>query len=988
MVDARGDARLGGSDCLPLVGRERETQTLQFAFRRALDGRGGVVLVSGEAGIGKTALVQSFALEAVDQDTLILQGYCYDLSPTLPYGLWLELTDRYPEDGELPRLPDTLRRGAGIGDLPHQMALFEIAREFLVTLAHQQPLLVVLEDIHWADQASLDLMRYLARHLDKQRILLIATFRDDEAQRGHLVQLLPEIVRESQTLRIELPALGEPAVAQLVDKRFNIRSADRDALVQCLLSKAEGNALFTIELLRSLEYEGALHQTEGQWRLREGASTSVPNLIQLMVDRRMADLSATTYSALQFAAVIGQIVSLQTWEQVLGAATVAVAAEESLASQIVTEAADAQGVTFRHALVREAVYASLTLPRRRLVHRQVADALIEQSQPDPDIVAYHLQRAGDPRAAAWLILAGQQAERRFAWHEAFERQNQAAENLRRTPDSEPQLAGVLLKIGRLLRFSEPRRGLASIEEAHRVALRCGDSVIAALALFWIGVSRCNLGDPRSGIRDMRTAVDALSNTSDDLARASRWSETLGTTDTHPLSTASGTLAFWLALTGRLCDAVSTAERQLQLDWREAASTNNVAGVVHDSRSDLFAYIGLGVALAALGQHGDAKLALHIAREITKKLHLDPLGFVTANIQLALAFALDATDLRQRHELKKAIKENAYLMNESVGMHNVSWGYEYCLLHEGSWSELRTIIKTQDPPTLSGLWNMAMSVRTRLAWYEGNTDHAWDLLHTLLPGGILTHPQDYAHVFPGEPHRIATGLALASGDLELARTWLEAHDEWLAQSDAVLGKAEGLLLWGQLRRAEGNADAAREFAERALEMARNPEQTMVIIASHRSLGELAAASGKVEAARHHIQQSLRLAEAGALPYQRALTQLLQAELEVSHGDPEDARSLLTNLSRVSTGLGARPIVERAKQLLAEISPIRLDKHFGLSPRERDVVCLLVRGLSDKQIAHELFISPNTVIRHVASIRRKLNVDSRTGAVAIALRNQLV
>jgi predicted ATPase len=222
---------------------------LRDSLGESLRGNGRLVLLSGEAGIGKTSLVQTLVLEARDQSVIMLTGAAYDLSVTPPYGPWLEITDRYRAGADLPELPEVLKRGTGVGDLQIQQELFELARAFFTSVSEIRPLLLVLEDLHWSDQASLDMLRYLARRLDDHRILIIATYRDDEITRTHhLYQLLPALIRESQADRIELSPLGPADVSALVRSQWSLSPADEKRLLDHLLAHAEGNPLFTVEI--------------------------------------------------------------------------------------------------------------------------------------------------------------------------------------------------------------------------------------------------------------------------------------------------------------------------------------------------------------------------------------------------------------------------------------------------------------------------------------------------------------------------------------------------------------------------------------------------------------------------------------------------------------------------------------------------------------------------------------------------------------------
>ena len=185
-------------DPAPLVGREHERALLDERLRATLDGQGSLVLVSGEAGIGKTTLVANLARQAEAAGALVLWGHCYDLSITPPYGPWLELAGRYQPCDGLPPAPAFLHDPAALAAAGSQEALFAQTWAFFAALAAARPLVLVLEDLHWADQESLTLLRLVARRLAGHRVLVLATYRSDDLSRRHaLYPLIPLLVREA-----------------------------------------------------------------------------------------------------------------------------------------------------------------------------------------------------------------------------------------------------------------------------------------------------------------------------------------------------------------------------------------------------------------------------------------------------------------------------------------------------------------------------------------------------------------------------------------------------------------------------------------------------------------------------------------------------------------------------------------------------------------------------------------------------------------------
>ena len=297
-----------------IYGRDRERAQLRELLDDAIAGHGSLVLISGEAGIGKTTLVDDLVHEAIEQGCLVLTGGCYDLGTTPPYGPWTEvLFRRYHPDGDLPPLPDPLREG-DLSSIGGQQELLALVFDFLTDVSTVQPLIVVLEDLHWSDEASLEALRWMSRWLGDRHILIIATYRDDELTRRHsLYQLLPQLVRESQAERIALHSLDEVDVRAFVGDQYSLDADDVERLSSYLHTLGEGNPFFVGELLRGLEDDSVLQRDDGAWQLGRLRQVRVPPLLRQVIDARLSRLADETYDALQTAAVIGQIVAFDLW---------------------------------------------------------------------------------------------------------------------------------------------------------------------------------------------------------------------------------------------------------------------------------------------------------------------------------------------------------------------------------------------------------------------------------------------------------------------------------------------------------------------------------------------------------------------------------------------------------------------------------------------------------------------------------------------------
>ncbi|HEX5165167.1 MAG TPA: AAA family ATPase, partial [Thermomicrobiales bacterium] len=493
------------------VGRARERGNLRGVLRQMLDGHGRLVLVSGEAGIGKTTLVADLADDAEAQGCLAMWGHAYDLSVTPPYGPWLELLRRYPgQDDGFPPLPPFVDDARMLATVTSQQALFSAVTAFFQDVARRMPLVLVLDDLHWADQASLDFLRFLAREIGSHRILIVATYRSDEIDQGHpLYALLPPLVRESGVERLDVRGLDTEDHLALVASRYAMRGEDTDRLAQHLETHAEGNPLFALELLRSLEEEHILHFTDGGWVLDDIAQTRVPPLLRQVIDRRLSRLDNDARALLQVAAIIGQQASLDLWQQVTEATDEALilAIEQSAAAALLEEVESGASYRFQHALFREALYAEVAAPRRRTWHRRVAEALAARPHPDPDAVAFHFQQAGDARATDWLLQAARRAKQSYARRTAASRLEAAARMLQQQRGADPREYYLLLyEIGSILRYTSSPDVTSYLAEASAAARQAGDAAVAAIADAELGYTHLLQGDVQRGIGEIERAL--------------------------------------------------------------------------------------------------------------------------------------------------------------------------------------------------------------------------------------------------------------------------------------------------------------------------------------------------------------------------------------------------------------------------------------------------------------------------------------------------
>ena len=381
------------------VGRDGELAELRRALRTASSGRCRVVFIAGEPGIGKTTLASQVAAEAHAGGALVLFGRCDEeslvayqpiieaLTSYLGLGSERDLADRlggYAADLAL-LLPVLNARIPGLpgptGAANERWRLFEAFAGLLAHIAAEVTLVLVLDDLHWADRPTLQLLQHAIRKLTDARLLILGTYRDTDLARTHpMADTLADLRRAGMVERLALRGLAEDDVLRMVASTEEPLPAELE-LATALWSETEGSPLFVREILRHLEETEAVIRTDGGWRpQRRIDQLGIPDGVREVIGRRLNRLSDEANAVLHVGAVLGREFDLDVLERVSGMSTDALldAVDDACASGILSEAPGGVGrYSFTHALVRRALYDELSLSRRVRLDRRVGEALDE-----------------------------------------------------------------------------------------------------------------------------------------------------------------------------------------------------------------------------------------------------------------------------------------------------------------------------------------------------------------------------------------------------------------------------------------------------------------------------------------------------------------------------------------------------------------------------------------------------------------------------------
>jgi DNA-binding NarL/FixJ family response regulator len=938
-----------------MVGREQELQALGAALAAARAGEGRLFLLAGETGVGKTRLAE--AAIAVDGFT-VLHGIASQRGsePYAPIAAALR--------GFLRRAPNGLEDlGARLRELamllpelnprPEELgreALVEAIRLAFGSIARAQPTVVFLDDLQWADAATLELLSSLAGSAEEWPLLLLGAYRSEEIPRGHpLRRLRTDLRRAGRLTELVVEPLDAPATAALAAQ---VLGAEPGAmLAAAVFDRTQGVPFFIEELAAALEAGSFLVESKRGLELEAGARVPLPETIRDVVRLRTDELSPDARSALEAAAVVGTSFELA----LLSALTDDEGVGETIEHGLLVEP-EPGTAAFRHDLVREAVYADTPWRRRRSLHAALAE-LLDTRRGDPGLVADHWLAAGERERARPLLLAA--ARRYCALHAYRDAAAAGRAALELWPDGadEAERSDVLDELGRCAelcgefgeaaraweevaaaalddsaKLAETKRKLAAAYELQGARSKAAVTRVEAAGLF-AEVGRDGdaaaerlLAVMRLWSEDAAASWDLLHQARDEAVRAER----------GDLEARSVVLQALMASDeGKRDDALELARAALTL----ALAGDHVREVVE-------AYWSLGAIQNAWGEYPAAETALS-----------------------------DAVDFCRIHDREP----DAEFCLSCIGI--VLW-------NRGAWDEAAELSRAvlASPKTPDGGKAHAHCTLGLVSVMRGAVARARPALRQALAIG-----RNFS--MPGTICDCSFGLALAD---ELSGTtgprWREFATEAIDVDDATGHYAPGLRHAATFAARRADTATVQACAEAAATVARRFASAEVLAALAHVLGEAALLEGDAVRAAEQFEQALELTRDVDAPFNRAHIQMRAGVALAGAGEREAGVERLVEAYRTFRKLGARPF---SRQAAAELEALgeQVDRRLGrraaralenggLTRRELEILRLVAVGRTNREIARDLFLSPRTVEMHVRNMLSKLDCRSRTEATGKA------
>ncbi len=938
----------------PLVGRHAELERLNEALSRARRRNGSLVLIAGEAGVGKTRLAEELAEHS---RAAVLWGRASHVAPA-PYGPIVAALRAYlrgnPDglDGcgalkaHLALLLPELGKPAKAGD---RATLFEGLRcAFEQAADGDEPLLVVLDDLQWSDDATLELLPALAESLIELSLLLVAVYRSDGLPRDHALRRVRHELRRGG--RLDEIALGplEPSESADVLQQI-LESAPAPSLARAMHDRTQGVSFFVEELARALQLTNSLTKGRKGLELAKGGEVPLPDTVRDAVLIRASELSPEGRSAAEAAAVAGEEFDLDLLAEVSSPDGMA----ELLSSGIVVER-DGGRAKFRHALTREALYADVPWLQRRVLHRRLAAELEATGAKGMEVATHWLGARHETEARDALLRAAEESRAVHAYRDAARAGRQALELWPEGEDearrvealqsyaNSAELGGELAEAARAwreicaIRQAEPGTGEAYAAAQSRLAAvhdMRGDREVALAARAAAAAAYAATG------KHAEAAVERLAM-ANYLRFAARHSE-----------------AIELAQA-----AVKDAEQAKRLDLRARA-------------------LGLkGVAKAKRGEYEDGLKTVRAGLTLALEHDLTP---VAAELYQRLSVVLyDSADYRRAQEALDSALELCRTADEPVTEVACVTCMVYVLRECGEWAEaLKLGRELIDSGTAA--W-VAEGILGVIYAAQGKLSSA----RRMLSSSLATASQVGHYNMTVDATTGLAQVAAIEGDAQetaercrsLLALWGSSEDHHYA--------IKGLRFSAGFFSRDGDLAQAQACAEALARISSETGHTDALAALASAIGETALATGDAETAAEQLAHAVELHRSLDLPYERAQIELRAGVALAASGEKELALERLSDAYRTAKKLGARPLAAETASKVAALGESIVKRlgtraaadadGAGLSRRELEVVRHVAAGRTNREIAQELFLSPRTVDMHVRNVLRKLDCRSRVEA----------
>ena len=896
------------------VGRQREMGELKAALEDTLSGRGRLVTLVGEPGIGKTRTALELATYAGLRQAQVLWGRCYEDEGAPPYWPWVQAIRSYVRDVD----PDQLRSemGAGAADIaevvsdvreqlpgletPQQLEpeqarfrLFDSITAFLKSAGRRQPIVLVLDDLHWADHPSLLLLEFVARELASARVMVIGTYRDADLSRQHpLSRSLGELNRERLFQRVLLRGLDQEDVARFIELASGVTPPP--GMLEAVHRQTEGNPLFVTEVVRLLVQEGELTQATAD--RRDSWSVRIPEGVREVIGRRLDRLSERCNETLTIASVIGREFTLEQLRPLvedMSEDRLLEVLEEALSARVIEEPAHAVGrYQFTHALIQETLSGELSTTGKVRLHARIAESLEatygEEAEAHAAELAYHFAEAqtvlGTDRLALYSLLAGERALAAFAWEEGQ---------------------------------AHFQRGLTA-KGVELTGSESADDEEAAALLF--GQGRAMLSTAKR--QEFHVAVDSLGRAFDYFADAGEIEKAVSVAE-YPYSSSTG---LDTGISKLIARALSLVPPESHASGRLLFRYGYVLGL--EAGDYTGATSAVEAALAIAEREGDLGLEMRIladgARVDRYNLRLDEW---LNKSQRALELALHFDDLRVqvvaegditlalycRGDLDGARQHGAVLIDAAERLRNEStqlFAFHYnMILHQsiGDWPAARNF--GERGLALSARYAGLLDRFTALEHELGNTDQGDQYLGKLIEGmdaaGSMT---SMAGSFPAV---IIPYVARINGDVsrvQIAQKTAEtALSDLSTAPNITLVINIGLALLAVNRQ---DAKAAADLYE-YIEPGNRGMPVQGTMCFERLLGLLSQTMGKLDQAEGHFEEALSFCRAG-YRVELAWTCCDYADVLRERDRERDRAKAITLLDEslaISSELGMRPLMER-------------------------------------------------------------------------------